>query len=79
MEEKNWEVIIEQITRKPDTRITVEMSTSELIEALKSLGEDHVIAIRNLTVGIEERPIIFKEVDYKEVVKNKRKQKETNP
>jgi hypothetical protein len=79
VEEKNWEVIIEQITRKPDTRITVEMSTSELIEALKSLGEDHVIAIRNLTVGIEERPIIFKEVDYKEVVKNKRKQKETNP
>jgi hypothetical protein len=74
MEEKNWEVIIEQITGKPDTRITVEMSTSELIEALKSLGEDHIIAIRNLTVGIEERPIIFKEVDYEEAVRNKRKQ-----
>ena len=59
---KNWEVIVEQITGKPKTRITVEMTTNELIEALKTMAEDHIIAIRNLTVGIEEEPIIFKTI-----------------
>jgi archaeosine-15-forming tRNA-guanine transglycosylase len=59
---KNWEVIIEQITGKPNTRVTVEMTTKELVKALEELAEDHIIAVRNLTVPYEERPVVFKEV-----------------
>ena len=73
--EKNWEVIIEQITGKPETRITVEMSTDELVKALKELAEDHIIAIRNLTISYEEKPVVFKEIGGKK----ERDKQQTNP
>jgi len=53
---KPWEVIVEQIIGKPQTRIIVEMDTEQLIKALRESGEDHIIIIRNLLVGIEEMP-----------------------
>jgi len=50
-EERPWEVVVEQITGKPETRIIQEMSTEELIEVLKrGFAEDHIIIIKNLKV-----------------------------
>jgi len=46
--EKIWEVCVEQIQFKPETRIIVKMTNEELIEALKKDRGDHNISIKNL-------------------------------
>jgi len=52
-----WEVLVEEILGKPESRRLMEMSGAEIVDAIKEDGGEHIIAVRNLTVPIEEGQI----------------------